>query len=395
MSPQLSPPTDAESRGPALLLESDLRLLSQVVQASADGIFCQDTDGIVISWNAGAERIYGYSAAEMIGRRADELEPPSTRERLMAAHAAVSAGQRMEHFDSWHRRSDGEIFPVSVTASPLRDSAGAVVAVATSVADISRRVELALELDLARAEVEQHNVALRRSNRELEQFAYVASHDLSEPLRVMTGYVDRLEGRYDAVLDDRGRRYMQHIVDASARMRALIDDLLKYSQFLKADNEGSMIDTAAVLTEVCASLGPTLLETGATVDIAELPPVWSDVFHLTSLLQNLLSNALKFRRPEQPPHVAFSCDVEDGWVTLHVDDNGIGIEPEYRDRVFRMFQRLHVRELYGGTGIGLAIAQKIVELNGGRIWIDNSPLGGARFSVTLPSVAPAKAASDV
>jgi PAS domain S-box-containing protein len=379
---------DVNRTGPALLLDSDVRLLAQVVQASADGIFCQDVEGIVVSWNAGAERIYGYLAADMLGQAADRLLPPQSREQLLAVHRASLAGQRVERFDSWHRRSDGALIPVNVSASPLRDAAGTVVAVATTVADVSERVDLAIALDHTRAELQRHNVALTRSNRDLEQFAYVASHDLSEPLRVMTGYVEMLERRYDEVLDERGRRYMTHIVDASVRMRALIDDLLEYSRFLRVEPESSLVDTAVVLAQVCTSLGTTVHEAGATVDIGPLPSVWCDRHQLESLLQNLLSNALKFRHPDQPPHVSVTAEQTAGWVTLRVDDDGIGISEEYRERIFRMFQRLHVRETYGGTGIGLAIALQIVELHGGRIWVEDSPLGGARFCFTLPASAP-------
>jgi light-regulated signal transduction histidine kinase (bacteriophytochrome) len=256
-------------------------------------------------------------------------------------------------------------------------------------------VDLAAALDHARAELQRHNVALTRSNRDLEQFAYVASHDLSEPLRVMTGYVEMLERRYDDVLDERGRRYMTHIVDASVRMRALIDDLLEYSRFLRVEPESSLVDTSAVLTQVCTSLGTTVTETGATIDIGPLPSVWCDRHQLESLLQNLLSNALKFRRPDQAPHVSVTAERASGWVTLRVDDDGIGIGEEYRERVFRMFQRLHVRETYGGTGIGLAIALQIVELHGGRIWVEESPMGGARFCFTLPAAAPIVTLPDV
>ena len=360
-------------------------LLAQAVQASADAVFCQDTDGTVTTWNPAAERIYGYSAEQILGRRAEELVPDRTRDELLEAHRTALSGERVERFDSWHQRSDGTLVPVNVSASPLRDESGQVVAVATTVADISERVRLDQELQRVSGRLTRQNAALTRSNRDLEQFAYVASHDLSEPLRVMTGFVAQIERRYDAVLDERGRRYMGHIVEASVRMRALIDDLLDYSRFLRAPQSMTGIDTGVVLRRVLKTLAGPVLAAGAVIEVLPLPAVWSDIGHLESLLTNLVSNAVKFRSAGGPVLVRVGGTERDGWVTLTVDDNGIGVEPQYRERVFRMFQRLHVREAYAGTGIGLAIAQQIVELHNGRIWIETSDLGGARFSCTLPA----------
>lgn len=304
---------------------------------------------------------------------------------MLAAHRAALSGVRVERFDSWHQRSDGTKLPVNVSASPLWDDSGSVVGVATTVADISERVRLDVELKRVSSRLTRQNAALTRSNRDLEQFAYVASHDLSEPLRVMTGFVAQIERRYDAVLDDRGRRYMGHIVEASIRMRALIDDLLDYSRFLRAPQSMSIIDTEAILGRALKTLAGPVSEAAADVQVTRLPGVWSDAAHLESLLTNLISNAVKFRSDVGPVLVRIAGTEKDGWVTLTVDDNGIGVDPEYRERVFRMFQRLHVREAYAGTGIGLAIAQQIVELHNGRIWIEDSALGGARFCCTLPA----------
>jgi light-regulated signal transduction histidine kinase (bacteriophytochrome) len=205
---------------------------------------------------------------------------------------------------------------------------------------------------------------------------------------VMTGFVAQIERRYDAVLDDRGRRYMGHIVEASVRMRALIDDLLDYSRFLRAPQTMSTIDTDAILRRALKTLAGPIADAGALIEVTPLPSVWSDAAHLESLLSNLISNAVKFRSDDKTVQIRIAGTESGGWVTLTVDDNGIGVEPEYRDRVFRMFQRLHVREAYAGTGIGLAIAQQIVELHNGRIWIEDSDLGGARFCCTLPAASP-------
>lgn len=361
------------------------RLLARAVQSAADAIFCSDVAGVVLTWNVAAEDLYGLPAEQIVGRDMAIFTPEDSRAELNAAHARAAHGERVGRFDSVHCHHDGRRIAIAVSMAPVRDDAGRVEAVVTTVADIGSRIRRATDLGEVRAELGRNNDALRRSNRDLEQFAYVASHDLSEPLRVMTGYVAALERRYDGQLDERGLRYMHHIVEASARMRSLIDDLLEYARFLRAPRAATRVEVGAVLQQTLASLSRAMLDAGAGIEIGPLPAVCGDERQLASLLQNLVGNALKFTSPGRPPQVVVTAVESGGWVTLRVDDNGIGISPEYRDRVFRMFQRLHVREAYAGTGIGLAIAQQIVELAGGRIWVEDSPLGGARLCCTLPS----------
>jgi len=360
------------------ITEVDPDLLAQVVQASADAIYTEDVEGRVTSWNAAAERLYGLPATDVLGRPADQLEPARDSTPLHAAREAARGGTRVERFDTRQQRADGSLVDVSVTVSPLRGPDGRVTGIATSAQDVTERVRLTEELRSARE-------VLLRSNRDLEQFAYVASHDLSEPLRVVTGYVQLLERRYTGVLDERGERYVRHVVEGCRRMRDLIDDLLHYSRFLRVDRAPQAVDTVEVVADVVEGLRAAVEEAGATVVVAPLPPVLADPPSVTALVQNLLSNAVKFRRPGTSPRVEVSAREEPGAVVLLVDDDGIGIAPEFREKVFRMFQRLHVREEYGGTGIGLAVVQKAAEQAGGTVWIDESPLGGARFCVRLPA----------
>ncbi|MCU1693823.1 MAG: hypothetical protein JWM64_2914 [Frankiales bacterium] len=362
-------------------LGADPGLLAQIVEVSADAIFSEDLDGRIISWNASAERLYGVAAREMLGRPASDLLPASTVEQLRSVHVRALSGERIERFDTSHQRVDGTQVHVSLTVSRLRGPDGAVAGLATSAQDVSERVALTTELAQVHRTLEKQYAALGRSNRDLEQFAYVASHDLSEPLRAMTGFVQLLEKRYADVVDERGARYIFHVVDGAARMRTLIEDLLEYSRFLRADQTGCRVETAAVARRVVAGLECK----DATVHLQDLPDVWSDKGSVTALLHNLVTNALKFHRPDAPAHVVVSGSTSEGRVTLVVDDDGIGIDPEYRERVFAMFSRLHVREAYPGTGIGLAIVQQIAERSEGRAWVEDSPLGGSRFCVTLPA----------
>jgi PAS domain S-box-containing protein len=365
---------------PVAPLVRDPGLLSQIVEVSGDAIFSEDMAGTITSWNAAAERVYGRTADEMVGQPTGGLLPEETALQLQSVHEMALSGERVDRFDTWHLRPDGRHIAVSLTVSPLRDAGGAMAGLATSVQDVTDRVQLTAELEDARRTQERQNLALARSNRDLEQFAFVASHDLSEPLRAMTGFVQLLEKRYGSVLDERGLGYVGHIVDGSARMRTLIEDLLEYSRYLLVDPSGHLVKTTDAAREVASSLKV------AGVEIGDLPDVWYDETSVVAVLNNLIGNAVKFRRPETPLRVEVTGRVEDGRVLLCVDDNGIGIESEYRDRVFGMFARLHVREAYPGTGIGLAIVQQVAERSDGRAWVEESPLGGCRFCITLPAV---------
>jgi PAS domain S-box-containing protein len=377
--------TTAVPARPAPLLDGVHRdLLAQVVQVSADAIFTEDLDGRVTSWNAAAERLYGRSAEDMVGRPADVLHPARCADELVAARDRARSGDRVERFDTLHARADGSVVPVSLTVSPLRSAGSEVIAVATSVQDVGERTRLLADLENAQRELERKQEVLLRSNRDLEQFAYVASHDLSEPLRVITGYVQLLERRYGEVLDERGERYMRHVVEGCRRMRDLIDDLLHYSRFLRVERDPQVVDTRALAQTVVDGLRTQIDGESAEVVVGDLLPVHSDPVALAALVQNLVSNAVKFHRPGQAPRVELSTEPHGGSIVLRVDDDGIGVPAEFREKVFRMFQRLHVREEYGGTGIGLAVVQKVAEQAGGRVWIEDSPLGGARFCVTLP-----------
>jgi light-regulated signal transduction histidine kinase (bacteriophytochrome) len=223
---------------------------------------------------------------------------------------------------------------------------------------------------------------LRRSNAELEQFAYVASHDLQEPLRMVASYVQLLEKRYRGRLDDDADAFIGYASEGATRMQQLIQDLLAYSRVGTRSGSITPTDCEAVLAEVLVNLTLALEESGAEVTWDPLPVLEADELQLVQLFQNLVSNALKFRS-DQPPRIHVSA-VERGkeWL-FSVADNGIGIEPEHAERIFQVFQRLHGREEYPGTGIGLAICRKIAERHGGRIWVEPSPGGGSTFCFTL------------
>jgi signal transduction histidine kinase/DNA-binding response OmpR family regulator len=231
--------------------------------------------------------------------------------------------------------------------------------------------------------VQERTAELRRSNAELEQFAYVASHDLQEPLRKVVGYTQLLGKRYRGQLDADADEFITYAVDAASRMQLLIQDLLTYSRVDRLGRELAPVDAEAILSQVLRNLQAMVEETGAVATHDPLPTVMADAGQIGQLFQNLLVNALKFHG-EQPPHVHVGVARQGrGWV-FSVRDHGIGIDPQYADRIFRMFQRLHSRDAYPGTGIGLAICQKIVQRHGGTIWVESQPGQGATFSFTLP-----------
>ncbi|MFI0942092.1 ATP-binding protein [Streptomyces sp. NPDC021020] len=261
----------------------------------------------------------------------------------------------------------------------------------------SMRVRLVRELartDENRLQLDEQATELRRSNAELEQFAYVASHDLQEPLRKVASFCQLLQRRYADQLDDRAGQYIGFAVDGANRMQTLINDLLAFSRVGRLNTETSEVDLEQLFTRTADALSVAVEEAGAELDHDPLPTVTGDATQLGMLLQNLLSNAVKFRSPERPSRIRLSARADDdGLWHFAVTDNGIGIGPEFAEQVFVIFQRLHTRETYPGNGIGLALCKKIVEFHGGTIAVDPAHTPGTRIAFTLPGPSPAAVAA--
>ncbi|GAY15588.1 CHASE3 domain-containing protein [Mycobacterium sp. shizuoka-1] len=269
-------------------------------------------------------------------------------------------------------------------------------AIAADVEDMRRRIVEELEASsAARSQLDEQADELRRSNAELEQFAYVASHDLQEPLRKVASFCQLLEKRYGDQLDERGIQYIDFAVDGAKRMQVLINDLLTFSRVGRLNATQVKVNLDTVLDAAIANVATAIEETGAEITRSgDLPRVLGDPTLLTMMWQNLVSNAVKFRRDDQAPRIAITCepgagDHEGQWM-FTFSDNGIGIADEFVDKVFVIFQRLHGRDAYAGTGIGLALVKKIVEHHGGDIWIDTSYDGGTCFRFTLPAMTAAE-----
>lgn len=260
----------------------------------------------------------------------------------------------------------------------------------------SMRIRILQELSAvqeANESLERHAAELQRSNSELEQFAYVASHDLQEPLRKVSSFCQLLQRRYGGQLDEKADQYIEFAVDGAKRMQVLINDLLAFSRVGRTGTEPGRVACDAALAAAKANLASQVEQAGAVIESGPLPEVLAQQTLLTAVFQNLLGNALKFRG-ERPPRVVVTAERDDGNWLFSVADNGIGIEPQYADRVFLIFQRLHDRAAYPGTGIGLAMCRKIVEHFGGRIWLDTTVTEGARFCFLLPVLPDGPASLD-
>ena len=343
------------------------------VEASPHGMMMVDPVGRIVLVNRELERLFGYRRDELLGQSVDLLVPAQVRQRHPDLRGTFHANPQSRPMgagrDLFGRRKDAVEIPVEIGLNPIETDEG--VFVLASVVDIGPR---------KRAEEE-----LRRSNEELERFAYVASHDLQEPLRTVASYVQLLARRYREPLGGDAAEFIDFAVGGVTRMQHLIEDLLAFSRV--GTRGGALVSTDAevALQAATDNLRAAIDESGAVITHDPLPHLLADSGQFDQLLTNLLGNALKFRGVDAPRvHVGVRRDGR--YWAFSVRDNGIGIEPAYFDRIFVIFQRLHARDEYAGTGVGLAICKKIVERHGGRIWVESSLEKGATFLFTVPAV---------
>ncbi|HET9692288.1 MAG TPA: ATP-binding protein [Acidimicrobiales bacterium] len=351
-------------------------LLRALVTSPDIAVVTLDPDGVVVEWGPTAATMFGHAAADAEGRPFDALAPLAG-----GGDAHADPG----YVEQRRVRADGTTLTVGTTAATVTDARGAPAGSVLVMRDVSDRLAAEAALADAHRELEERNAALRRSNSELEQFASVASHDLSEPLRAVSGMVELLARRYAGRLDGDADEFIGFAVDGCRRMRSLIDGLLAYSRVGRAELRPQPVDLAEVLATVASSLRAQPGFTSTTLRWHDLPVVTADRAQLTSVMQNLVSNAVKFVAPGVEPEVEVAARAGDGCWHIAVSDNGVGIEPRFRERIFGMFQRLHPADEYAGTGIGLTLCQRIVERHGGTIVVGDSALGGTCVEFTLPS----------
>jgi len=362
-------------RAEAVLQESQ-SLIQVLLNCSVDATLLIEADGTLLACNGVLADRLGISVESMLGRNLWTLFPPETSATRRAAVATVIATGHPERLVD-HR--NGRVFDNMI--HPVVNSEGTAFRVAVFSRDITDQTE-------AEARIARHIAEVQRSNEELEQFAYVASHDLREPLRMISSYLSLIERRYAPVLDEDGRQFLDYARDGARRMDRLVLDLLDYARIERGGDPFGPVDVGSALDQAIRDLGSAIAECDAQISI-ERPSapatVMGDAAQLARLFQNLIGNALKYRLPDRPCAIRVTCSRQGTDWRCDVADNGIGIEPAYFERIFRIFQRLHPQGRYDGTGIGLAICKKIVDRHGGRIWVDSVPGEGSVFSFTLPA----------
>jgi PAS domain S-box-containing protein len=366
---------DTEAR----LKESEARF-RQTFELAASGI-CHVIDGRFVRVNKSLCEIFGYPEKELLKKHVKELSHPEDRDVTDADRGRIRKGEiDSARFEKRYLRADGQVIWVKVAIALVRDVFGVPQYEVAIFDDITERKRAEAALQAAHEE-------LKRSNAELEQFAYVASHDLQEPLRMVASYTQLLERRYESKLDSNAREFMGFIVDGATRMKQLIEDLLAYSRVGTRGADFKPVSAEAALRRALFNLRAGIEEAGAVITNDPLPTLPADEVQLGQLLQNLIGNALKFRSASVP-RIHVGVTEGPGEFTFEVRDNGIGIEPQYYERIFMVFQRLHNKGEYPGTGIGLAICKKVVERHGGRIWVESRPAQGpdqgSSFYFTLP-----------
>jgi PAS domain S-box-containing protein len=386
-----------------------------LIEASLDPLVTINPDGTISDVNATTVRVTGVTREDLIGTYfSNYFTDP---ERAKAGYKQVFRDGTVTDYELEIRHRNGRITPVLYNATVFRDESGDVAGVFAAARDITerKRAEEALmkaynelddrvkertaELLVANRHLEQEiaehkatadelrrkSEELTRSNLELQQFAYVASHDLQEPLRAISGFTELLEKRYKGHIDEKADKYINFIVDGTKQMDQIIHDLLAYSRVQTKAQEFGLIDTNKALDQALSNLHSSIRESGAIITRDPLPEIYADGTQITQVFQNLIGNALKFQKPGITPVIHISATCDDGTWRFSVTDNGIGIELRFADRIFMIFQRLHAKGEYEGTGIGLAICKRIVERHGGEISVQSEPGAGSTFSFTIPS----------
>jgi PAS domain S-box-containing protein len=356
------------------------------VENSDDAIITKNLDGIITTWNKGAQRIFGYTAAEAVGKPVMILIPEDRQHEEPAILTRVRSGDRVDHYETVRRRKDGTLLDVSLTISPVRDQRGEIVGASKIARDITelRRAREALQESHHELEkrVMDRTSSLREAIAQMEEFSYSVSHDLRAPVRAMQGYAKAVLEDYGEQIGEDGRNYLARIVRSGERMDRLVRDILTYSRVARAELTFRPI-ALNMLVEDIINQYPEMHPPRARIMVDQrLGTVSAHEASLGQAISNLLNNAVKFVASDVTPEVRVYSEERGEWIRLWVEDNGIGIRPDHQARLFGLFQRVHPDKKYEGTGIGLAVVRKSIERMGGRVGMESKG-AGSKFWIEL------------
>lgn len=363
--------------GEVALVQSEIRY-RRLHETMWDAFVQTDMAGQITDVNPAFTQLIGLTKDQLISK----LEPDITPSKWHGLSTKIIAEQvipkgHSEVYEKEYTRADGSTFAAEMRTFLIIDKERHPLGMWSIVRDVTQRKNIEKERERA-------IIALKQSNEDLKQFAYVASHDLQEPLRMVASYTQLLAERYDQQLDEKGQKFIRYAVDGASRMQALIRDLLAFSRVETHTGSFEAVDSHSALGTAIANLKKTIDESGALVTNEDLPKVLADQLQLTQVFQNLVANSIKFQKPSTTPRIHICAQRQNMHWRFSVEDNGIGIEPKYEAKVFEVFQRLHTRLEFPGTGIGLALCKRIINRHHGRIWFESSPGRGTTFYFTLP-----------
>jgi PAS domain S-box-containing protein len=390
--------------------------LAAIVQSSDDAIISKTLDGIITSWNPAAVKMFGYTEFEMIGQHITTIIPTDRLSEEAHIIDRIKKGKRVDHFETQRQTKDGKLIDISLTISPIKDEHGHIVGASKIARDITlqkmlhdalteseeRYKQLAEKLEFRVQEktkdLKEINAKLQTSNNELEQFAFVTSHDLQEPLRKVQTFANMLKDKNEDILDEKSKFYIDKILNASQRMSSLISDLLDFSRLRKYERF-VQTDLNKIINGVLSDLEIVVAQKNAQISVEKLPVIDAVPLQMNQLFHNLISNALKFSTKKDKPEIKLSARKlsqeeaavhgvetakDNAYYEIIVSDNGIGFDQKYANKIFEIFQQLNERDVFAGTGIGLALCNKIVLNHNGKIFANSEEGKGAQFHIILP-----------
>jgi PAS domain S-box-containing protein len=348
-----------------------------VFDSAPDGVIIADSHGKILLANNQVEKLFGFEQNELIGQEIELLIPKRFHKHHIQHRTSYSAKPSAREMGSekelWARKKDGTEFAVEISLSPIKLKDRTLIA--ATIRDVTQRKKVESEIAL-------QYMKLEMQNKELEQFTYIASHDLQEPLQTLVSFAQLLKNEFSGKLEGDGEKYLDFILKSSVRMKELVKGLMEYSIIGKERNS-QLIDCNLLVKDVLSDMTYKIKETDAVILVNDLPKLNGYAVELRQLFQNLLSNALKFTKKGVEPEIKISSEKSgEGWL-FTIQDNGIGIAKNDTEKIFTMFKRLHNRDEYEGTGIGLSHCKKIIELHGGNIWVDAALEGGSVFNFTI------------